>query len=138
MDPLRIDEKRFKRDFDRVCEFGATGDGGVHRPTFSAAHLEARDWFRDRIEQDGFEFCCDGAGNHSARLTHSNSASATSTLLLGSHLDSVPYGGRFDGALGVIAAYEVLRTVRDAGIWFKICCEVDIGRLAKALVDNPH
>ena len=47
----------------------------------------------------------------------------TSTLLLGSHLDSVPNGGRFDGALGVMAALEVLRTVKENGIKLRVNLE---------------
>jgi hydantoinase/carbamoylase family amidase len=56
----------------------------------------------------------DGAGNHSAWLPAKNPE--IPTLLLGSHLDSVPSGGRYDGALGVMAALEVLRSLRDTGL----------------------
>jgi hydantoinase/carbamoylase family amidase len=114
MHELRIDERRFRRDFNELAEIGSTGDGGVHRPSLSAEHLEARRWFRERIERDGLEFRTDGAGNHSAVLSAAQPAAPT--LLMGSHLDSVLHGGRFDGALGVVAAYEALRTVRDAGL----------------------
>jgi N-carbamoyl-L-amino-acid hydrolase len=55
----------------------------------------------------------DGAANHSATLPGSDPERG---LLLGSHLDSVPNGGRFDGALGVVAALEVLRTIQDANL----------------------
>src|SRR3972149_107922 len=89
------------------------GNGGVHRPTFSEGHLAARRWFREQVEKAGLEFRCDGAGNHSAFLNCAGGSAKT--LLLGSPLDSVPKGGRFDGALGVMAAFEVLRTVKDAG-----------------------
>jgi N-carbamoyl-L-amino-acid hydrolase len=73
------------------------------------AHLEARRWFLKIAEQAGLEAAADGAGNHSALLRCGPSGAPI--LLLGSHLDSVPYGGRYDGALGVIAALEVLQTV---------------------------
>ena len=98
MHKLRIDGQRFRRDFDELAEIGSTGDGGVHRPSLSAAHLEARRWFRERIERDGLEFRTDGAANHSAVLSATQPAAPT--LLMGSHLDSVLHGGRFDGALG--------------------------------------
>jgi N-carbamoyl-L-amino-acid hydrolase len=100
--------------FEALAQIGATGDGGVNRPTFSQAHLAARRWFREQIEASGLEFRTDGAGNHSAFLACG--AQGAPALLLGSHLDSVPDGGRFDGALGVMAALEVLRTVKDAGL----------------------
>jgi len=110
---LRINPRRMQSAFDALARIGATGEGGVDRPTFSQAHLAARRWFRGQVEQAGLEFRTDGAGNHSALLACGPGDGPT--LLLGSHLDSVPEGGRFDGALGVMAAFEVLRTVQDAG-----------------------
>ena len=118
---LRVDSERMLTAFDALAQIGATGDGGVNRPTFSEAHLAARRWFREQIENAGFEFRTDGAGNHSAFLACG--IDKAPALLLGSHLDSVPNGGRFDGALGVIAAFEVLRTVRDAGLALKVDLE---------------
>jgi beta-ureidopropionase / N-carbamoyl-L-amino-acid hydrolase len=114
LDSLRVNGMRFQQDFEALSQIGATEDGGVHRPSFSPAHLEARRWFKQRIQQAGLEFTQDGAGNLSASLACGPRDGLT--LLLGSHLDSVPYGGRFDGALGVMAAFEVLRTVQEAGI----------------------
>jgi N-carbamoyl-L-amino-acid hydrolase len=110
--------------FNELAQIGATGDGGVNRPSFSEAHLAARKWFREQIEKSGLEFRTDGAGNHSAVIASGASAAKQSpTFLLGSHLDSVPNGGRFDGALGVISALEVLRTVKDAGLRLKVRLE---------------
>ncbi len=83
----------------------------MHRPAFSEAHLDARKWFHEQIEKAGLEFRTDGAGNHSAVLNCG--PRGAKTLLLGSHLDSVPNGGRFDGALGVLCALEVLRVVKE-------------------------
>jgi hydantoinase/carbamoylase family amidase len=86
----------------------------VSRPTFSEAHLAARAWFLDRAAAAGLETEVDAAGNHSARLRSSRAEART--LLLGSHLDTVPSGGRFDGALGVVAGLQVLTATREAGI----------------------
>jgi N-carbamoyl-L-amino-acid hydrolase len=99
---------------EALAEIGATGDGGVHRPALREAHLAARAWLQERIEDAGLEFRVDSAGNHSAFLACGPEGAPT--LLLGSHLDSVPYGGRFDGALGVLAALEALRVVREADV----------------------
>lgn len=118
---LRIDPDRMWAAFDALAQIGGTGNGGVHRPTFSEAHLAARRWFRQQIEEAGLDFHSDGAGNHSAILACSDANAPT--LLLGSHLDSVPNGGRFDGALGVMAAFEVLRTIKDAGLRLKLNLE---------------
>jgi N-carbamoyl-L-amino-acid hydrolase len=113
---LRVNSERMLTAFNELAQLGSTGDGGVHRPTFSEAHLAARRGFRDQIQKAGLEFRTDGAGNHSAFLAASSLSGTTPTLLLGSHLDSVPNGGRFDGTLGVMAAFEVLRTIKDAGL----------------------
>jgi hydantoinase/carbamoylase family amidase len=140
---LRVNSDRMLASFNQLALIGATAEGGVNRPTFSEAHLAARKWFREEIERSGLEFHTDGAGNHSAVLpvianaesvkqspTESGIASSgdallamTKTLFLGSHLDSVPNGGRFDGALGVIAALEVLRTVKENGIKLNVNLE---------------
>lgn len=117
---LLINRSRFKENFDALARIGATGDGGVNRPALSPAHLEARRWFLARAQAAGLETRVDGAGNHSAILPSAAPRSGGSqtrlSLLLGSHTDSVPNGGRFDGALGIVAALEVLLTVKDAGL----------------------
>jgi hydantoinase/carbamoylase family amidase len=155
--------------FNELAQIGATGDGGVNRPSLSEAHLAARKWFREQIEKSGLEFRTDGAGNHSGILalpestgtivsgtSRPGSAVEAPTLLLGSHLDSVPYGGRFDGALGVMAAFEVLRTIKEAGLKLGVNLEaIDFtdeegtlvgllgsaalaGRLHKDVLQNPR
>jgi N-carbamoyl-L-amino-acid hydrolase len=100
---VRIDEARFRADFDALAAIGATPDGGVARPALGEAHLAARAWFLERARAYGLETRVDAAGNHSAVLPGDGP-----TVLLGSHLDSVPNGGRYDGALGVVAALHVL------------------------------
>jgi beta-ureidopropionase / N-carbamoyl-L-amino-acid hydrolase len=115
---LRINPDRMFAAFNELASTGATEAGGVHRPTFSEGHLEARKWFRREAERSGLEFHMDGAGNHSAIL-----GGQGPTLFIGSHLDSVPDGGRYDGALGVVAALEVLRTIRENGIPLKVRLE---------------
>ncbi|MEP7135713.1 MAG: Zn-dependent hydrolase [Chloroflexota bacterium] len=118
---LRINSDRMLASFNQLALIGATAEGGVNRPTFSEAHLAARKWFREEIARSGLEFRTDGAGNHSAVLTFE--PANLQTLILGSHLDSVPQGGRFDGALGVISALEVLRTIKENGIRLKVNVE---------------
>ena len=68
---LRINSDRMLTAFNELAHsrgLDATGDGGVHRPTFSEAHLAARNGYREQIEKAGLEFRTDGAGNHSAVL----------------------------------------------------------------------
>ncbi|HKP19578.1 MAG TPA: Zn-dependent hydrolase [Gaiellaceae bacterium] len=104
---MRIDEARFREDFEELAAIGATPEGGVNRPSLGDAHLAARAWFLERAQAYGLETRVDAAGNHSAVLPADGP-----TLLLGSHLDSVPEGGRYDGALGVVAALHVLVALR--------------------------
>ena len=137
---LLINADRLQADFEALSAIGgmtdAEGNRGVDRPALSAAHLAARAWFLARAAAAGLETRVDAAGNHSAILrsgpgvqhlptTQVGGLNAptptppyphTPTLLLGSHLDSVPNGGRFDGALGVLAALEALRTIQEAGL----------------------
>jgi N-carbamoyl-L-amino-acid hydrolase len=118
---LRLNSDRMRAAFDQLALIGTTGDGGVNRPALGEAHLAAQKWFREQIESSGLEFRTDGAGNHTAFLACGPADAPT--LLLGSHLDSVPNGGRFDGALGVMAAFEVLRTVKESGIGLRVQLE---------------
>lgn len=111
---LRINGERLLGDLAALAQIGGTPDGGVNRTALSDADLEARQWLRASAAGDGFEVRDDGMGNVSAILR--SSAPGAQTVLFGSHLDTVPNGGRFDGSLGVAAALEVLRTVRDAGL----------------------
>ena len=110
---IRINAQRFKTTFEALSRIGATAAGGVQRPSLSAADLAARAWFRERIEAAGLQYACDAAGNQSALLRGSRANAPH--FLLGSHLDTVPNGGRFDGALGVLAALEVLQTLEESG-----------------------
>jgi len=111
---MHINVVRLRTFFDELAQIGATVEGGVHRPTFSSAHLKARKWFHQQALDAGLDFQIDRAGNHSAILDCGSESGMT--FLLGSHLDSVPNGGRFDGSLGVVAALEVLLSVKDAGL----------------------
>lgn len=110
---LTINEERFLNDLDSLAEIGSTGDGGVSRPALSEVDVVGRAWFRQQVEAAGLEFRMDGAGNLSAVLRCDNPDAKT--LMLGSHLDSVVNGGRFDGPLGVLSALEAARTLKEAG-----------------------
>jgi N-carbamoyl-L-amino-acid hydrolase len=112
--PLSIDVARFKSDLEALNAIGWTKDGGLARTAFSAAHLQAREWFMGRARAANMQTRIDSAANHSAVLPARDPGAPT--LLIGSHLDSVPGGGRYDGALGVLCALEVLRSVKDSGL----------------------
>lgn len=110
----RIQPDRLKTDFDALSQIGATPTGGVNRLALSHEDVQARTWFANRAEEDGFLLRDDEAGNLSA--VHLSDLPKAKTLLIGSHLDSVPNGGKYDGAIGVLSALEVLRVVKENDI----------------------
>ena len=103
-----------RADFDALSEIGATVGGGVSRLALSNEDLEARAWFADRIEEAGLRVQDDEVGNLSGVLSCRDATAKT--LMLGSHLDTVPNGGRYDGAIGVLIALECLRCIKEAGL----------------------
>lgn len=108
-----IDLDRLRRDLEALGRIGySEADGGIHRESFSDADMQARHWFRTRLAEAGLEAKMDGAGNVIGRWETGRGP----TILIGSHLDSVPAGGMFDGALGVVAGLECIRCLQDRGI----------------------
>lgn len=107
---LKISLPRLRRDLTALARFGSNPGGGVSRPAWSPPHEEARAWLLARLKEAGLETSVDPAGNTFGRL-----GAGAPAVLTGSHIDSVPEGGTLDGALGVLAALECLRTIRDAG-----------------------
>ncbi len=96
------------------ADIGGTDNGGLHRLTLSDTDKEVRDWFLNAMEDAGLKTRVDEMGNMFGR--RSGTDPSADPVLLGSHLDSQPYGGIYDGALGVIAALELVRTLNDEGI----------------------
>ena len=111
---LRISLPRLKHDLEALSRFGRTPEGGVTRSAWSPAHEEARAWLLAQMKEAGLETRVDAAGNTFGR--HGDGAPA---VLTGSHIDSVPDGGRLDGALGVLAGLECARTIREAEVSVK-------------------
>src|SRR2546425_3999941 len=106
-----INAQRLLSDLRTLSAIGARADGGVDRLAWSEADLAARRWFAERIREAGLEPRVDAALNVFGHM----SGSAGPRLLTGSHLDSVPNGGRLDGAYGAVAGLEVLRTMVESG-----------------------
>ncbi|MGH7616536.1 MAG: hydantoinase/carbamoylase family amidase, partial [Gemmatimonadaceae bacterium] len=92
-----------------LAAIGATAAGGVNRPAYSEDDLEARARVRGWMREAGMTVRVDTAGNTFARLDGRDPA--LPPIVIGSHTDTVPDGGRYDGALGVLAALEVARTL---------------------------
>ena len=114
-----IDIDRLKRDLEELGRIGRDEHGGVNRPSFSPADLEARAWLRKKIEEAGLCYRQDGAGNQFGRLECGGK-----TVMAGSHIDTVPNGGMFDGAVGVLAALEAARRIVEEKVPLKKALEV--------------
>jgi N-carbamoyl-L-amino-acid hydrolase len=110
----RIDGKRLWDSLMAMAEIGATPKGGVKRLTLTEVDKAGRDRFRGWCEALGLTVRVDAIGNMFARREGRDPSRLP--VLLGSHLDSQPSGGKFDGALGVIAGLEVMRSLNDLGI----------------------
>ena len=110
----RIDGKRLWDSLMGFAEIGATPKGGVRRLTLTDVDRRGREKFRGECEAAGLTVRVDEIGNMFARRPGRDPARLP--VLLGSHLDSQPSGGKFDGALGVIAGLEVMRSLNDLGI----------------------
>jgi N-carbamoyl-L-amino-acid hydrolase len=110
----RIDPDRLWDTIMETARIGATDKGGIRRLTLTDLDREVRDWFRAACEQAGCTVAVDDMGNMFARRPGRNPSLAP--IAIGSHLDTQPTGGRFDGVIGVLAGLEVVRTLNDLGI----------------------
>lgn len=108
---IRIDLERLKKELIELGQIGRDPAGGISRPSFSQADLEARAWLKDRIQSAGLRYRQDGAGNIFGRLEGEGR-----TIMAGSHIDTVINGGMFDGSVGVLAALECIRRVREENV----------------------
>ncbi len=107
MEKLSVIAERLLADLHELRSFGAEGTG-VIRPAFSPEDLKSRKWLAERFREAGLRTQTDGVGN-----VFGWSANEGRSLLLGSHSDTQPEGGWLDGAMGVIYALEVARTLSE-------------------------
>lgn len=112
--PLRINGDRLWRSLATMATFGATAGGGVSRLALSKEDKQGRDTIREWALQDGFSYEVDALGNMFIRRSGKNASLAP--VMTGSHADSQPMGGNYDGIYGVLAGLEVLRTLNDHNV----------------------
>jgi N-carbamoyl-L-amino-acid hydrolase len=113
MTALRVNADRLRADLAELATIGAHPDGGINRTAFSFADSLARQWYHDHCAAAGLDLRCDGLGNMVARVPHPSDLPPVWT---GSHIDTVPFGGAFDGALGTVAALECARRIAESGV----------------------
>lgn len=111
---LLINGQRLQQTIEDFAGFGGTTNGGVTRLALSEADINARAHFKSLCEEAGMTVKWDDMGNMYARLD--GLENDRPPIVIGSHLDSVEKGGKFDGALGVIAGLEVVRTLTENDI----------------------
>jgi allantoate deiminase len=112
LDPVP-DPSRISAAIQRLSEIGGDGRASVSRLAFTEAERDAHDLFAEWLRAAGFSARVDAFGN---TIGERPGASDRPFLTLGSHLDSVPNGGRFDGVVGVVGALEVGRMIQESGI----------------------
>jgi len=110
---LTINPQRLWDQIMETAQYGATAKGGIKRRTLSDDDKKVRDWFKTQCEAVGCKLTVDAVANMFALRPGRNNALAP--IAMGSHLDTQPTGGKFDGVLGVLGALEAMRTMVDLG-----------------------
>ncbi|MBM3537349.1 MAG: M20 family metallo-hydrolase [Alphaproteobacteria bacterium] len=109
-----VREARLWQRHAEMARLGATAKGGVNRQALSAEDVAARKLLASWAQARGFAVSTDAIGNLFVRRAGEQHDAAP--VMTGSHMDSQPTGGRFDGIYGVLAGFEVLEALEDAGI----------------------
>ncbi len=108
---IRINFDRLKDDIESLSQIGRDPKGGITRPSFSKADLEAREWLKEKIKKADLALREDGAGNIFGGIEGKGK-----TIMAGSHIDTVINGGMFDGSVGVLSALECLRRIKESNL----------------------
>ena len=117
-----VNSERLWQSLMQLAQIGATPKGGVCRIALSDEDRIARDLFSTWAREAGCEIRIDAVGNIFARRPGTDPDAAP--VMTGSHIDSQPLGGKFDGAYGVMAGLEVIRALNDAGVQTRAPIEV--------------
>lgn len=109
---IRVDGERLNRGLAELSAFGRNAAGGIDRVAFSAADLAGREYVTARMREAGLEVLVDAAGNLLGK--RAGAAANLPPIMFGSHIDSVPGGGNYDGTVGSISAIEVVHALHEA------------------------
>ena len=130
MQQIRINGERLWHTLMQMADIGATANGGCNRQALTDSDQQGRELFLQWCRASGYAVRYDAIGNLFVRRAGKNSDAdgesddEPAPVILGSHLDTQPTGGRFDGVLGVLAGLEVLRSLDDHKIATKSPLEV--------------
>lgn len=109
--PVRVNGRRVNDHLKELSKFGANPQGGVSRVAYTQADVEGRGYVIGLMKEAGLEVAVDAAGNIVGR--RAGSEPYLKPLLIGSHIDSVPEGGNYDGDVGSLSAIEVAQILRE-------------------------
>ena len=121
---LRVDGQRINSHLSELAQFGKTAAGGTNRVAYSDFDLKAREYATKLMRDARLDVSIDAAGNIVGRSAGSNPG--LKPLMIGSHIDSVPDGGSFDGQVGAMGAIEVAQTLADHNVKLRHPLEVVI------------
>ncbi|HUE80949.1 MAG TPA: Zn-dependent hydrolase [Pyrinomonadaceae bacterium] len=121
---LRVNGNRLNTHLTELAQFGKTPEGGTHRLAYSEADLQARQYAMKLMREAGLEVTIDAAGNILG--SRPGTDGALKPLMIGSHIDSVPQGGSYDGQVGSMGAIEVAQTLTENNVRLRHPLEVVI------------
>ncbi|HYW74632.1 MAG TPA: M20 family metallo-hydrolase [Pyrinomonadaceae bacterium] len=109
--PLRVNGARLNQHLAALAEFGKNPQGGVSRVAYSEADRQGREYVMGLMRAAKLDVSIDAAGNLIGRRPAANNDDSLLPILFGSHIDSVPEGGNYDGDVGSLGAIEVAQTL---------------------------
>ncbi len=119
---LRVNGRRLNTHLTELAQFGKTPEGGTNRVAYSETDLQARSYAMNLMREAKLEVSIDAAGNIVGRRTGSDAT--LKPLMIGSHIDSVPSGGSYDGQVGSMGAIEAAQTLAENNVRLRHSLEV--------------
>ena len=123
---LRVNGARLNEHLQALAEFGKNPQGGVSRVAYSEADRQGREYVMGLMRAAKLDVSIDAAGNIVGRRHAAGGETKMKPLVLGSHIDSVPEGGNYDGDVGSLGAIEVAQTLAENNIRNRLPLEVII------------
>ncbi|MGD2294589.1 MAG: Zn-dependent hydrolase [Candidatus Aminicenantes bacterium] len=114
MNQIRVNANRIEQHITKLAEFGKTPEGGVHRVAYSDEDIRSRQYIFQLMKAAGLDVRVDEAGNIIGRREGSDAS--LPPILFGSHTDTVPHGGKYDGAVGILGAIECAQVLAEKKI----------------------
>jgi len=111
---LKVNPIRLEQRIEKLAEYGKTPDGGVNRVAFSDQDIQSREYILTLMKEAGLKIHTDEGGNIIGRMEGTDSS--LPPIVFGSHTDTVPHGGKFDGAVGVLGAIECVQVLAENSV----------------------